>query len=968
MKRLLFFLLLFTTRAFAQDPFYISINQSSGLPSNSVYDIIQDSRGYIWIASDEGVSRYDGFEFKTYYSPSQTTTAGSALSEDKYGRIWYENFDGFIFYVENEKLKPLSHNSPMYFVTYGILDDELFVVQKKGIDVFDLKTLSLKKQIPVNLNNIQNAGSDEQFYYLIADNNLRVINKKHNVFTYELPAGNAFNDFKIYTVNNQKNVLAPKINKACQLYTLKDGVIMPLFEARSPSFIQMVSYTDEGYWLCSPEGVVGITTNGIMKNDGLPYFKGKNVSKVIKDRQGNIWISTQTEGLLLITDWTTKKHSLPDYRFSSIVKCTDGFYLGTQNGEVLWISNFMTDKKFIFQDPSGHAISKLYYDEQYKSLIICGNKVTVWNERNHNAEHEMMGAVKSISRIDEKYYAIAASGYCGLLLNPYTTSSSINSWDNAFEKNKIINSTVTISRLIKSTRGKSTAYNPNGEIYFATNSGIVKCTPDGKNEEIRINNQPVYATNLNYKNEYLYVLTNQKVLIRSKNFKVWENLNEKLNLKENDVQKIFSDETHLFLVTSNSIIELNTEKEALNKSVYKIPSGNISDITMFENKLYLIKDNKIISGIQPDNKSENKVTPLFWINSLSVNGMDQDSVKNLTFDYAHNNIEINYSLLDFGNNSLHYVYYSINEGPWQQLSNKSRTLRFPELPPGRYKVALGISNNNTPYEIDYVQFSITPPFWKTSWFLGLAILLILSFTFLLFYLKTLELNRKNKAAREKMQLEKELSKSMLTSIKSQMNPHFFYNALNTVQSFIFSDDKRNAGNYLAKFSKLTRMILEMSERELIFLSEEITALTLYLDLEKMRFGNDFTYSINLSENIEQENIKFPPMLIQPYVENALKHGLLHKEGEKTLHIQFTLSNNVLQVIIEDNGIGRKKSEELNKIRKDKHNSFASKANATRLEILNRGQENKVGVVIEDLYSAAGNPTGTRVIIQIPNHL
>jgi ligand-binding sensor domain-containing protein/anti-sigma regulatory factor (Ser/Thr protein kinase) len=961
-------MLLLTTRAFAQDPFYISINQSSGLPSNSVYDIIQDSRGYIWIASDEGISRYDGFEFKTYYSPSQTTTAGSALSEDKYGRIWYENFDGFIYYVENEKLKPLSQNSPIYFVTYGILDDELFVVQKGGIDVFDLKTLSLKKLIPIKQNYIQDAAGDGKFYYVIVDNNIMVINKKHEVFTYELPKGDALNSFKIYTVNNQKNVLATKINRSRQLYTLKDGKIIPLFEARSPSFIQMVSYTDEGYWLCSPEGLVGITPKGKMKNEGLPYFKKKNVSKVIKDRQGNIWISTQGEGLLLITDWTTKKYSLSDHRFSSIVKCADGFYLGTQNGEVLWISEFMTDKRTIFQDPSGHEITKLYYDEQYKSLFICGNKITVLKERSHKPAYEMTGAVKSISRIDEKYYAIAASGYCGLLLNPFTKSTSLNSWDAAFEKNKIVYSSLTITPLIEGIRGKSTACNPNGEIYFATNSGIFKCTPDGRNEEIRINNQPIYATNLSYKNGYLYVLTNQKVLIRSKNFKVWENLNEKLNLKENDAQKIFSDETHLFLVTSNSIIELNTEKEALNKRIYKISSDNISDMTMFEDKLYVIKDNNIISGIQPYDKSENKVNPLFWINSLSVNGVFQDSLKNLTFDYARNNIEINYSLLDFGNKSLYDVYYSINEGPWQHLSNKSRTLRFPELPPGDYKISLGISDRGEPFEMDYVSFRITPPFWKTYWFFGLISLLFVILGYLIFFLKTKELNRKNEAAREKMQLEKELSKSILKSIKSQMNPHFFYNALNTVQSFIFADDKRNAGNYLAKFSKLTRMILEMSERELIFLSEEITALTLYLDLEKMRFGNDFTYSINISENIEQENIKFPPMLIQPYVENALKHGLLHKEGEKTLRIDFTLRNNVLQVIIEDNGIGRKKSEELNKIRKDKHDSFAGKANATRLEILNRGQENKVGVVIEDLYSAAGNPIGTRVIIQIPNHL
>ena len=217
---------------------------------------------------------------------------------------------------------------------------------------------------------------------------------------------------------------------------------------------------------------------------------------------------------------------------------------------------------------------------------------------------------------------------------------------------------------------------------------------------------------------------------------------------------------------------------------------------------------------------------------------------------------------------------------------------------------------------------------------------------------------------EKVELERNLHKSVLTSIRSQMNPHFFYNALNTIQSFIITDDKRNASTYLSKFSKLTRMILETTEKETITLSEEINALKLYLDLEKVRFNNEFQYSINVINGLDIESIKIPSMIVQPYIENSLKHGLLHKQGEKILLVDFLKSDDNLSIVIDDNGIGRKTSMERNKIRTDKHKPFATEANMKRIEILNKGKKN-IGVVYTDKTDTFGQSNGTIVTITIP---
>jgi LytS/YehU family sensor histidine kinase len=195
-----------------------------------------------------------------------------------------------------------------------------------------------------------------------------------------------------------------------------------------------------------------------------------------------------------------------------------------------------------------------------------------------------------------------------------------------------------------------------------------------------------------------------------------------------------------------------------------------------------------------------------------------------------------------------------------------------------------------------------------------------------------------------------------------MNPHFFYNALNTIQSFIYSDDKKMASSYLAKFSKLTRMILEMSEKENVNLSDELLALQLYLELEEVRFEEtDFHYFIITDEDLDMEMVQIPSMMIQPYVENAIKHGLLHKSGKKDLAIRIRQDVGILVVEVEDNGVGREKSAKINASKNEKWTSFSTGANEKRLEILNRGRSKAIGVKIHDKYE---NQIGSGTIVKI----
>jgi tetratricopeptide (TPR) repeat protein len=231
-----------------------------------------------------------------------------------------------------------------------------------------------------------------------------------------------------------------------------------------------------------------------------------------------------------------------------------------------------------------------------------------------------------------------------------------------------------------------------------------------------------------------------------------------------------------------------------------------------------------------------------------------------------------------------------------------------------------------------------------------------------------KIKQQNAQLLQKFAHEKALNQSILTSIKAQMNPHFIFNALNTIQNYIYGSDKNKAAHYLGKFSELVRTVLENSSQENIPLADELKFLTLYLELEKMRFEDTIAITLN-TEAIDSiaDDILIPPMIIQPYIENAFKHGLLHKKSNKQLSMHFSLKDNenILICFVEDNGVGRAISAKYKEAGKAQHQSFATSATQKRLELLNEGRKNAIAVQIEDKQSAEGIASGTKVTVEIP---
>ena len=200
--------------------------------------------------------------------------------------------------------------------------------------------------------------------------------------------------------------------------------------------------------------------------------------------------------------------------------------------------------------------------------------------------------------------------------------------------------------------------------------------------------------------------------------------------------------------------------------------------------------------------------------------------------------------------------------------------------------------------------------------------------------------------------------------RSQMNPHFIFNSLNSIQNFLLKNDEKQSTKYLANFSNLIRMILENSREELITLDREIQIIEQYISLQMLRFKDKFTYSIHVSPTIDQMSILIPPMLIQPFIENAIEHGIAQMDGKGEINIEFRSVNGFLEISISDNGIGRKRAEQSKSLDEQKHRSLATELTLERIALLNKQKGNKIDFSIEDLHKRGGESSGTRVSFKL----
>jgi sensor histidine kinase YesM len=438
--------------------------------------------------------------------------------------------------------------------------------------------------------------------------------------------------------------------------------------------------------------------------------------------------------------------------------------------------------------------------------------------------------------------------------------------------------------------------------------------------------------------------------------------NKSINLDKLIIQHAHvDDDGKVWIATHQSVYVLkigaNNTAELLEVVDLELYDLMIREVRTLNNQVYILAGNIVVKIPEKEIKFNTHSLAII-LNTLIINNklVSYHEGELIELPPNKNNLLFQYQLLSYTKAHEIEYRYRLNSDSWVSTSNND--LQFASLPSGRYTLSIQGRLKNGPWSKSInIKFNIEVAFYKTWWFTLAVIIASLILTALLisWYLK-----RKFKKRLQKFELQRELESARLMASKSQMNPHFIFNALNSIQSFILKSEKMQAYQYLSDFSSLIRNYLEYSNKDYIQLEKELELIQTYIKIEQLRIP--FQFELQIAENIKPQKDFIFTLLLQPCLENAIWHGLHHKTGDKKLVVTIGNKNNKIEVNVTDNGIGRQQSAIINAHRISKPESVAINNITSRIKSLELLHKNKINIEIIDNYDNGEMATGTTVLI------
>ncbi len=440
-------------------------------------------------------------------------------------------------------------------------------------------------------------------------------------------------------------------------------------------------------------------------------------------------------------------------------------------------------------------------------------------------------------------------------------------------------------------------------------------------------------------------------------------------LASDNIRKIFIDENIIWLATNRGLSRL--EMQSLNPFKYSIKnisvqdgllSNEVNDIKRLDSNI-IVATNGGISFFRRDLFLVNKQIPLsLYITGIKINGLDTTVNKQYYLKYRDRNLSISFVALSFRESSgIQYRYRLLGiDSSWINISG--REIQLNPVPYGQNIIQIQARRQGEEWvSQNSIKISIYRrlPFWRTIWFVIICFLIAVFLMLLFFLSRTRRIKQKES---EKTALNKKLAEMELKALRAQMNPHFIFNVLNSIQYYIMHNENEAAQHYMSKFAKLVRLTLDNSRSTFISLEDELLLLRLYIELEKIRFEDKFDYQISISDAVNIGTIKMPNMLLQPYVENSIKHGFKEKGEKYFLDISISKQNSKIVCVIEDNGIGRENAAIISGAKKEMHSSTGTLIIKDKIEALKLYYNYDLSSETLDIKDDNGNAVGTKVIL------
>lgn len=988
--------MLITHLATAQEYNFINYNVKEGLPQSQVYDLFQDSKSYLWMATQGGgVTRFDGDQFQTL-----TTKDGlpsnyvQTIFEDSKNTIWFGTKTGLASF--NHKEVTWSQKAEMIIHTiHEHNDSTLWLGTQRGIHSFNKKTFKLTKldlEIIINRNKVNDFWQVNNALWVATSRGIFII-ENDEIKRLSINEGLLSEDIKHFEIDHKGNIWAVQFAGGISCINPKTKTIIEEYNQKEIQRAQHLFIDDENQkWISTQNRGIYIynpidsSLTAISEQAGLSH---NNVQSVFQDTWGNKWIATSGGGVNKFLG-----QFFAHYNTSNGLNANRVYAIAEDTSETVWLS--IAEEGITTIDSLGLTtnIDSAYITTKCNH-IFEDSKNRMWMST--NGEGLVMKDTTGF-RVFTKEDGLPSNWiktciedtlgnvWVGTYADGLGRINSIDSLGlqvDVFQKRQGLPD-VFITALVKDPSGKIWFATKQGGLGFIDNNEIVSFDKTNGLPNVAIRSiafdklkniwigtagegvfvasytdndlqfQPIEkASSLTSDNVYSLLFDEESNLWVGNELGV-----DKINFNSSgvvlEVQHFGKNEGFIGIETCHNAALLDSEGYiwfgTLN-GLTKHKPGNTS-LSILPPKIHF-------TGIELEHEDIAKTDYASWLNaadSLDTKGQ---------FKHHQNDFGFNFKAihLDYPNDILYQWKLEGLDEKWSEPS-KTESVKYNNLSPSNYQFKVkAIGKKSLESQVISTSFSIKPAYWQQPWFWALMALLGLLLIYFFYRYRVNQIRKKEAKKRAQLELENELLGLEQKALQLQMNPHFIFNALNSIQGLVVNNKTDIARDQIQNFASLMRGILSNSKKTRISLSEEYLTLDKYLKTEQFCQAKPFNYEIILPEGYDADEVEIPPMMIQPFVENAVFHGVSHLNKKGKIVVQFDIQNELLSCSITDNGVGRQKAQELNQQKKG-HQSTAINVTKQRLESLKDGQ-NYNSFLIDDIKNESGEVKGTKVVLTMP---
>ena len=956
---------------FAQDYPMLHFTTEEGLPSNNVYEVYRDSKGFLWFSTDKGIIKYNGIKFEKF-----TTFSGLPdneiffFQEDSYGRLWLGTYNGELCFYKDDTFHTAA-NTPFLRMPFKISfvrsiriekdktitilfnENSIFLnINKDEINYFNTDNIYLQNKLSLNVSRI--AKLPEVGYEIFGNDSNIYINNSFEIVKKEK---SPYNNLKCFPCQN-------KLYYANDKYILSENLSVLGNFRKYPMDISSIHrlYWDNTNIFCAYD-------DGLIINDGIRILAGNNVSSVTQDNIGNYWVSTLNNGVYCLNKdfFNTKiKRNL----YSSTVE-----YSCVRNNRLFFTTAL--NNLYEFERDTAKCLFdyRPYKKQEYKLasepgyLLDSNYKYYVF----YNDEHITIDNVLATSKVVKKYANNTLQSNIKHVLSV---------GDNIYLQNRVwimeldykkINEGEEIrthfanvfNNIPNPDRIFCMAQAPDKSIWYSTINNFYKIV--GGKSQLQKQFSRIAFKNFNFYGRYLIGYTHNNRLLMYGNIdkNIWVDSVPQQNCIWDKFYQL--DSTHILVSTDNlyRILTINdvVSGARLSVSVVEDPFVPLQSESICADAVncYFFKNGSVTS-ISIKSLLSKADPPKLFFASLRTSERSYTIQNEMQIPFRESkNMSISISTLSWGGRDISYQYsVSKNEQDnWRDV--KGEEINFVNPGYGKYIVKVKAKTISSTYGVPIVfRLAVLRPLWARWWFIALAVCATVALVGSVIRYRIAYLVRKKE---KEHNTELKFMRSEYKALNALMNPHFIFNTLNNVQGLVNRNDKLAANEYLRVFADLIRQNMHNISKGLISLQKEMDLVSNYLLLEKLRFKNVLNYRIDIGDDLDLSDIMVPPLLVQPLVENSIKHGILPMESsEGWILISIYEKNGTLYIEVRDNGAGISASE--NK-EGPLHESFGLENIRKRIEQLSIIQNKKISLFMSELNEDRGKTRWTVVTISMP---